>query len=59
MEKNKKDVTSKHMTRCKHCGGPMRDYRYSVSCLMCGRGLEHDCERCRYAEEKYLERKVA
>ena len=31
---------------CKHCGGIMRYYRGSVSCLMCGRDGEHECPNC-------------
>ncbi len=38
--------------RCKHCGGAMRLYRDGVSCLMCGRSMEHNCERCKYADAR-------
>lgn len=31
---------------CKHCGGIMRYYRGSLSCLMCGREREHECPNC-------------
>lgn len=40
--------------RCSHCGGAMRDYREGVSCLLCGRTLEHSCERCKYPEYSIL-----
>ena len=36
--------------KCKHCGGVMRLYRDGVSCLMCGRSMEHSCERCKYTD---------
>ncbi|VAX15021.1 hypothetical protein MNBD_NITROSPINAE01-1648 [hydrothermal vent metagenome] len=31
---------------CKHCGGVVRAYRGSTSCLMCGRDEKHECEMC-------------
>jgi hypothetical protein len=52
----------KETQKCRHCGGPMRDYRGGINCLMCGRSDEHSCERCKYAEvdDRYgLKRKVA
>lgn len=52
----KKENKTQRMVRCKHCGGPMRLYRDGINCLMCGRTLEHSCERCRFdnvsAEER-------
>lgn len=35
---------------CKHCGGIMRYYRGSTSCLMCGREGDHECPHCQNAE---------
>ncbi|MBI5816462.1 MAG: hypothetical protein HZB29_12725 [Nitrospinae bacterium] len=32
---------------CKHCGGIMRYYLGSWSCMMCGRDSEHECPRCK------------
>lgn len=40
----------RRVIRCSHCGGVMRDYRDGVNCLLCGRTLEHSCERCRHPE---------
>lgn len=54
------ETKTKKMTkvmRCRHCGGPMRLYRDDISCLMCGRSLEHTCERCRFIEIKEMPRK--
>lgn len=31
---------------CKHCGGHLRFYRGSHSCLMCGRDIDHHCKDC-------------
>jgi len=31
---------------CGHCGGILRYYRGSVSCLMCGRDESHTCPNC-------------
>lgn len=31
---------------CNHCGGPLRPYRDSVTCLMCGRDADHMCKDC-------------
>jgi len=31
---------------CRHCGGLMRYYRGSVSCIMCGRDGVHHCSNC-------------
>ncbi len=59
IDKLKKENTLKQTAKCKHCGGPLRDYRYSVSCLMCGRAEDHICERCRYSEEELMTKKVA
>jgi len=53
---------SDRIIRCRHCGGPMRLYREDINCLMCGRTLEHSCERCKHAEEpvaELAEKKVA
>lgn len=36
--------------RCSHCGGAMRDYRDGINCLLCGRTLEHSCDRCKHPE---------
>jgi len=33
---------------CAHCGGIMRYYMGSVSCLLCGRDHTHHCQRCVY-----------
>ncbi|VAX20488.1 hypothetical protein MNBD_NITROSPINAE03-1934 [hydrothermal vent metagenome] len=38
-------------TICKHCGGIMRYYRGSTTCLLCGRDGSHTCQRCQYADE--------
>ena len=55
--KKEKDVNS--TAKCRHCGGQLRDYRNGISCLMCGRAQGHNCERCRYAEDEVLRKKVA
>ena len=47
--KNNKNKSK--MIRCRHCGGPMRLYRDGINCLMCGRTLEHNCERCKFPGE--------
>jgi len=44
MEKSKEIMTPQGV--CKHCGGIMRYYRGSTSCLMCGREKEHECPNC-------------
>lgn len=31
---------------CEHCGGIIREYRGSVSCMMCGRESGHSCPEC-------------
>jgi predicted amidophosphoribosyltransferase len=31
---------------CRHCGGIMRYYRGSVTCMMCGRDGSHQCLNC-------------
>jgi len=31
---------------CYHCGGIMRYYRGTVSCMMCGRDHTHTCSNC-------------
>lgn len=58
-----KDETKKNETlRCKHCGGPMRMYRGDINCLMCGRTVEHSCERCKHKDtvsEETLHKEVA
>lgn len=59
MAKIKKETNVKQVARCRHCGGPLREYRNGISCLMCGREVDHSCERCRYAEEEFLKKKVA
>ena len=58
-----KDETRKSkISRCKHCGGPMRMYRGDINCLMCGRAVEHSCERCKHKDavsEEILHKEVA
>lgn len=58
-----KDETKKNESlRCKHCGGPMRMYRGDINCLMCGRTVEHSCERCKYKDvvsEEIVHKEVA
>ncbi len=56
MDMKKADKANK-VIRCRHCGGPMRFYRDGINCLMCGRGLEHSCDRCRQPEKVELPRK--
>ncbi|MDH3973446.1 MAG: hypothetical protein OEV42_04115 [Deltaproteobacteria bacterium] len=48
----KKEKNASKMIRCKHCGGPMRLYRDGINCLMCGRTLEHSCERCKFTDDE-------
>ncbi len=58
-----KDETKKsEILRCKHCGGPMRMYSGDVNCLMCGRTIEHSCDRCKHkdaASEEIVHKEVA
>ena len=46
------------VVRCSHCGGAMRDYRDGVNCLLCGRTLEHSCDRCKHPEYNILANEV-
>lgn len=46
MGKEKKNL------KCKHCGGTMRYYVNSVTCQMCGRYPDHECERCQFLKEE-------
>jgi predicted RNA-binding Zn-ribbon protein involved in translation (DUF1610 family) len=46
-------MTPTEQSSCTHCGGIMRDYRGSVSCMMCGREEGHQCERCLTRSERY------
>ncbi len=58
----KENDTKQFMTpenSCRHCGGIMRDYRGSVSCMMCGREVEHQCERCITAQREEPMRRSA
>jgi len=41
-----KQTVTAHKEVCHHCGGILRYYRGSVSCLMCGRDKEHHCATC-------------
>ena len=55
-----KDAKDEKAIRCRHCGGIMRLYRGGISCMMCGRSLEHSCEYCKYPDQHEVrERKVA
>jgi len=38
--------SSKEEKTCTHCGGIMRYYLGSWSCMMCGRDVDHKCPRC-------------
>jgi len=38
---------------CRHCGGLMRYYRGSVSCIMCGRDGVHHCSNCIHKESVF------
>jgi len=38
---------------CKHCGGIIRYYRGSDSCLLCGRSANHECPKCQEAESAF------
>lgn len=31
---------------CGHCGGYLRFYRGTLSCLLCGRDVDHACKDC-------------
>lgn len=31
---------------CTHCGGRLRFYRGTLTCLMCGRDVDHICKDC-------------
>jgi len=31
---------------CNHCGGTLAFSGDDYSCLMCGRGMDHECELC-------------
>lgn len=31
---------------CNHCGGVLRFFEDDISCLMCGRNVNHFCENC-------------
>ena len=53
------DKGGRKAMRCRHCGGTMRDYRDGVSCLLCGRTLEHRCDSCKLEEEKTCLKKEA
>ena len=40
---------------CNHCGGTLRFYRGSLSCLMCGRDVDHACKDCEiHSHERVL-----
>ncbi len=44
----RKEHNMKAMVRvCHHCGGLLRQYRGSLTCLMCGRDVDHECQNCR------------
>ncbi|GMT43137.1 MAG: hypothetical protein IEMM0002_1548 [bacterium] len=31
---------------CKHCNGHLRYYHGTLTCLMCGRDVDHVCQEC-------------
>lgn len=40
---------------CQHCGGHLRYYRGSHSCLMCGRDIDHHCKDCLASQDQLNE----
>ncbi len=40
---------------CQHCGGHLRYYRGSHSCLMCGRDIDHNCKDCLASQDIPME----
>jgi len=43
---------------CNHCGGLIRYYHGSDSCLMCGREIGHKCTDCQCVEKIIRVRKI-
>ncbi|MFW2331359.1 MAG: hypothetical protein ACN4E2_03585 [Nitrospinota bacterium] len=41
---------------CTHCGGIIREYRGSESCLLCGREKGHTCVECTKIEQTKVKR---
>ncbi len=41
-----KKVHSEHDRNCKHCGGLMKNISGDVTCIMCGRSIDHFCHSC-------------
>ncbi|MDH5541433.1 MAG: hypothetical protein OEY64_00575 [Nitrospinota bacterium] len=39
---------------CNHCGGTLRFYRGSLSCLMCGRDVDHSCKDCDVSAQHHV-----
>lgn len=40
---------------CRHCGGHLRYYRGSLTCLMCGRDVDHHCTHCIASQDLLVE----
>jgi hypothetical protein len=52
----KKEIQKKTAIRaCRHCGGHLRFYRGSHSCLMCGRDIDHNCSGCLASQDLPME----
>jgi hypothetical protein len=52
----KEEIQKKTAVRvCRHCGGHLRFYRGSHSCLMCGRDIDHNCKDCLASQDLHME----
>ncbi len=40
---------------CRHCGGHLRFYQGSLTCLMCGRDVDHHCKDCLASHDLLVE----
>ncbi len=40
---------------CNHCGGHLRFYQGSFTCLMCGRDVDHSCKDCLASHDLLVE----
>ncbi|MBI4665581.1 MAG: hypothetical protein HY751_04130 [Nitrospinae bacterium] len=47
------DSMKKKEKTCSHCGGILRYYLGSWSCMMCGRDSNHACSSCSQSKSDY------
>ena len=40
---------------CRHCNGQLRFYRSELTCLMCGRNVDHFCKDCMHTKDLLVE----